>query len=206
MGLIGYINAIFGIKFDDQLFLSDAKRKLPASLQASSSSSRTSARAKNINTSPSVRANNVGTSQIRETYGKRYENAWQNHPKTHMGENSSRASNDLMIQSHQGSRVLPPSMRSLIPVPNPQYGGPSDLYRPSGVVDEQTVGDERHIYQTALQVLISSFINMPYKQAMKLLSYILFLSYLAGFSTQCFLNNEGEYFLDRRYLWSGSSK
>ncbi|KAF5772220.1 putative DNA helicase chromatin remodeling SNF2 family [Helianthus annuus] len=103
----------------------NSKRKLPQSLQTSSSGSR-----------PSVRAKSVGTSQNHETF---YDNEWQNLVK--MGENSSRANNDLMKENHHGSRVLPPSMRSLMPVPKPQAGD----------VDEQAVGDERQILQVALQ-------------------------------------------------------
>lgn len=121
---------------------------LPASLQAFSSSYK-----------PNARAKSVGTSQIRETYGKPNENARQNNVKTHMGESSSRANNDLMDENH-GSRILPPSMWSS----NAQYGSLSEPYRPSGVVDEQAVVDERHVYREALQVLISSCIDMYYKR------------------------------------------
>lgn len=70
-----------------------------------------------------------------------------------MEEVFNRASNDVMNDNH-GSRVLPPSMKHTIPLPNMQYPGQSDLFRPGGV-DEQAVGDERLIYQVALQVLVS---------------------------------------------------
>ncbi|KAI3817047.1 hypothetical protein L1987_10834 [Smallanthus sonchifolius] len=127
----------------------NSKRTLPASLQPFSSSFR-----------PSVPVKGVGTSQVRETLVKPYTNAWQSHAKTHMGEHFSRVSNDLIKENHHGSRILPSSMRSPMSFPNAQYGGPSDLYHPSGVVDEQAVADERHIYQVALQGL-----NQPAKEA-----------------------------------------
>ncbi|KAL8257993.1 hypothetical protein R6Q59_030034 [Mikania micrantha] len=128
--------------------LGNSKRMLPLSIQPSSSGSR-----------PSVPVKAVGTSQMHENYGKHSTNPWQNHAKIHMGEHFSRVSNDLMKENHNG-RVLPVSLRSPMSVPNAQYGGPSDLYRPSGVVDEQAVGDERHIYEVALHDL-----NQPLKEA-----------------------------------------
>lgn len=148
LGVIGYITAIFGMEFDNKLYSSDAKRKLPPSIQgfqASSSSSR-----------PNVPVKGVGSSQSRETYGRSYANLQQNHAKTHIGEHSSRANNDSMRENHHVGRVLPQTMISPMSGPNAQYGNPSDHYHPSGVVDEQAIGDERHIYQVALQVLISS--------------------------------------------------
>ncbi|XP_076952691.1 helicase-like transcription factor CHR28 isoform X2 [Bidens hawaiensis] len=131
--------------FDNQLLPSDTKRMLPASLQAFSSSYK-----------PNACAKSVGTSQIREAYGKSDENARQNNVKTHMGESSSRANNDLMNDNNHGSRILPPSMWS----PNAQYGSLSEPYRPSGVVDEQAVVDERHVYREALQ-----HVNQPLNEA-----------------------------------------
>ncbi|KAK1416357.1 hypothetical protein QVD17_32148 [Tagetes erecta] len=127
----------------------DAKRKLPSSIRASSSSSR-----------PSVPPKGVGTSQSRETYGKQYANAGQSHAKTHMGEHLSRATNDLIKENNHVGRVLPQTMRPTISGPNAQYGNPSDHYHPSGVVDEQAIGDERHIYQVALEDL-----NQPLTEA-----------------------------------------
>ncbi|KAI3696134.1 hypothetical protein L1987_79143 [Smallanthus sonchifolius] len=127
----------------------DSKRLFPSSFQPSSSSSR-----------PNVPVKVAGISQIHEINGKSYANAWQNHAKGHMEDTFSRVSNDLMKDNHHGSRVLPPSMRPHIPVPTSQYAGPPDLYRPSGVVNEQVVGDERHIYEVALQDL-----NQPLTEA-----------------------------------------
>ena len=60
-----------------------------------------------------------------------------------------------MVKDSHG-RVLPPSMKHLMPAPITPYAGQSDLYRPGGV-GEQAVGDERLIYQVALQVLVSPF-------------------------------------------------
>ncbi|XP_076882624.1 helicase-like transcription factor CHR28 [Bidens hawaiensis] len=131
--------------FDDQLLPSEIKRILPASLQAFSSSYK-----------PNVRAKSVGTNKIRETYGQPNENARENNVKTHMGESSSRANNDSMNENYHGGRILPPSMWS----PNAQYGGVSDPYRPSAVVDEQAVVDERHVYREALQ-----HVNQPLNEA-----------------------------------------
>ncbi|KAI3778638.1 hypothetical protein L2E82_08019 [Cichorium intybus] len=116
------------------------KRTLPSSLQPPSSSSR-----------QSVPVRGVGSSQIRETYGKPYPHGLPHHSKVHMEEVFNRSSNDVMNDNH-GSRVLPPSMKHTIPLPNMQYPGQSDLFRPGGV-DEQAVGDERLIYQVALQDL-----------------------------------------------------
>ncbi|KAI3816406.1 hypothetical protein L1987_16100 [Smallanthus sonchifolius] len=127
----------------------NSKRVLPSSLQLSSSSSR-----------PNVPVKVAGISQLHEIHGKPYANAWQNHAKGHMEDTFSRVGNDLMKDNHHGSRVLPPSMRPHIPVPTSQYVGPPDLYRPSGVVNEQVVGDERHIYEVALQDL-----NQPLTEA-----------------------------------------
>ncbi|KAK9063856.1 hypothetical protein SSX86_017728 [Deinandra increscens subsp. villosa] len=63
------------------------------------------------------------------------------------------ANNDMTKENLYGTRLLPQSLKSPVSVPNAQHGGPSDLYRPPGVVDQQAVGDERHIYQVALQDL-----------------------------------------------------
>ncbi|KAM0019730.1 putative DNA helicase chromatin remodeling SNF2 family [Helianthus debilis subsp. tardiflorus] len=130
----------------------NSKRVLPTTLQQPSSISR-----------PSVPVKAVGTSQMRETYVKPYANAWQNRGKAHMEDSFSRFGpygNDLMKDNHHGSRILPSSMRPHVPVPTSQYAGPPDLYRPSGAVDEQAVGDERLIYQVALQDL-----NQPLTEA-----------------------------------------
>lgn len=116
----------------------NSKRALPSSIQPPSSSSR-----------PNVPVRGVGSSQTRETYGKPYTHGWPNHVKNHIEDNFNRATNDAMKDNH-GSRVLPSYMNSPMAVPNAQYA--SDLYRPA-VVDEQAVGDERLIYQVALQDL-----------------------------------------------------
>ncbi|KAI3734234.1 hypothetical protein L6452_13699 [Arctium lappa] len=134
----------FRDSFDNQLFQKDSERLHPSSLQPSSSRS-------------NFPLKNIGSSQTRETYGKPYANAWRSHAKVHMEENFSRASNDAVKDSH--GRVLPPSMKLPMPAPTAQYAGQSDLYRPGGVV-EQAVGDERLIYQVALQDL-----NQPLTEA-----------------------------------------
>lgn len=131
----------------NQFFPTDSKRMLPSSFQPSSSSSRP--------------VKDVGSTRIRETYGNPYAaHTWQNHSKAHVEDTFSRASNDMMKDNHHGIRILPPSMKPHIPPPS--YGGPSDIYRPTGVVDEQAVVDERHIYQVALQVFMSPSINCKY--------------------------------------------
>lgn len=123
----------------------NSKRMLPSSFQPSSSSSRP--------------VKDVGSTRIRETYGNPYAaHTWQNHSKAHVEDTFSRASNDMLKDNNHGIRILPPSMKPHIPPPS--YGGPSDIYRPAGVVDEQAVVDERHIYQVALQDL-----NQPLAEA-----------------------------------------
>lgn len=134
----------FTHSFDNQLFLKDSERLHPPSLQPSSSRS-------------NFPLKSGGSSQTRETYGKPYAHARGSNTKVHMEENFSRASNDVVKDSH--GRVLPPSMKLPMPAPTTQYAGQSDLYRPGGVV-EQAVGDERLIYQVALQDL-----NQPLTEA-----------------------------------------
>lgn len=130
-------------EFNSQLRTKDAKRKLPSSLQSSSS-----------NSSPSLRVKDVGSSQIPEKYGKPYPPALSSPTNLHMQDNFSRANYDVAMQNHHGSRVLPPWMQASTSVPATWYGGQSDPYHP-GVVQE-TVGDERHIYEVALRVLVFS--------------------------------------------------
>nr|XP_043612556.1 helicase-like transcription factor CHR28 [Erigeron canadensis] len=138
----------FNQDYDDQLQIvssssnnfgssNNFRRTLPSSIQQISSSSR-----------PSHSVKDVGSSRSRETYGQ----TWQN-PKAYKEDNFGRSSNDVMNGNHHGSRVLPPSMNPPMSVPTSQYGGAIELYRPAGVIDEQEVGDERLIYQTALQDL-----------------------------------------------------
>lgn len=129
-------------------YLTDPKRVLPSSLQPLLSSS----------SRPSVPVKN----QIRENYGQQYANALQNRGKAHLENDFGRVGNDLMNNNHLGNRVLPPSLKPHVPVPTSQYAVPPDLYRaaptpdlyrPSGPANEP-VGDERLIYQVALQVLV----------------------------------------------------
>ncbi|XP_076905019.1 helicase-like transcription factor CHR28 isoform X1 [Bidens hawaiensis] len=121
------------------------KRVLPSSLQPllSSSSSRPSAPVK---------------SQIRENYGQQYANVLQSRGKAHLEDGFGRVGNDLMNNNHHGNRVLPPSLKLHVPVPTSQYAVPPDLYRAAPT--PEPVGDERLIYQVALQDL-----NQPLTEA-----------------------------------------
>ncbi|KAK9059952.1 hypothetical protein SSX86_020656 [Deinandra increscens subsp. villosa] len=137
-GHSSHSNHNIGSKYTKLSSKNDSKRMLPSSLQPSSTSSWLS-----------VLTKGIGTSQILETCA----NALKNRLKAYMEDAFSRVSNYLMKDNHHGSRALSPSVILHTPVRTSQYVGPVDLYRPAGVVDEQMVDDERHIYQVALQDL-----------------------------------------------------
>lgn len=159
--------------FDDQLQIissssnnfgssNNSKRMLPSSLQPSSSSSR-----------PSVPGRGTGGIQFREkpealewrnnlkakledTSKIRKEpkaHAWQTNLKADLESTYKKVSIDLTKEKSHASRMLPSSLRPPMSVPPTPYGGPSDIYRPGPVVDNQSIGDERLILQTALQDL-----------------------------------------------------
>ncbi|KAI3719806.1 hypothetical protein L6452_20711 [Arctium lappa] len=139
-----------GTEFDNQLHPKGAKRKLPPSLQSSSS-----------NSSPSLRVKDVGSSQFHENYGKPYPPAPSSHTNLHMQDNFSRSNYDVAMKNHHGSRVLPPWMQDSTSVPATRYAGQSDPYHPGAV--QETVGDERHIYEVALRGLHQPILeaNLP---------------------------------------------
>lgn len=130
----------FSTKFDNRLFPTDKKRLLPATLQPYSP------------TSTKVPVNDMMKEDfhpkrlIQPSLVPGIPSSMRRRPNTsdfRMEKNSSRASNDMMNDNDHAVRILPPSLMSDIQ---------SDLYRSGGVVDEQAAGDERLIYQTALQV------------------------------------------------------
>ena len=59
---------------------------------------------------------------------------------------------------YEGNRILPSSLMHGKSVSMTQFGGPSDLAYRSGSADERAVGgDERLIYQAALEVFGTFF-------------------------------------------------
>lgn len=111
----------------------DVKRMLPSSLQPSSSSFIPSVPVKDV-TSSQIHGNNVKPYSLR---GSRY---------------------DVAMKNDYGSRLLPPSMNASMSVSSTKVVGQSDRYRPEVVQEE--VGDERLIYQVAVQNL-----NQPIVEA-----------------------------------------
>ncbi|KAI3498021.1 hypothetical protein L1887_33714 [Cichorium endivia] len=122
-----------GSETDDQLPQKDAKRMLPSYLQNPSSSS----------SRPSL--------QRHDNYEKLDLPTSSSHATIHPQDNFSWDHNDVAMKSNHGSRLLPPSMNPPMSVSTTQYAGQFGHSRP-GVVEE-TVGDERLIYQVALRDL-----------------------------------------------------
>nr|GEW86031.1 helicase-like transcription factor CHR28 [Tanacetum cinerariifolium] len=141
---------------------SNNKRMLPPSMQPSSSSFRPSVPGRGtggiqIREKPdahecrnNLKAQLEDTSKMRE---KHHAHAWQTNLKADMENTYKKVSIDLTKEKSHASRVLPPSLRPPMSVPSTPYGGPSDINRPGPVVDNQSIGDERLILQTALQDL-----------------------------------------------------
>ncbi|CAH1434556.1 unnamed protein product [Lactuca virosa] len=133
-----------GSDSDDQLSQKDAKRMLPSYLQnPSSSSSRTSLQRHESYPVP------ASSSQTKFDF----------HPQ----DNYSWAHTDLAMKNNHGSRLLPPSMKPPVSIPSTtHYAGQSGHSLP-GIVEE-TVGDERLIYQVALRDLYQPTIEatLPY--------------------------------------------
>ncbi|KAJ9563696.1 hypothetical protein OSB04_008856 [Centaurea solstitialis] len=130
-----------GTEFDNRLHPPEgAKRMLPSSFQPSSSKS-----------SSSLGVKDVGSSRIHESYGKPDPPALSSHTNAQMQENFSRLNYDAAARNHDGIRVLPPWMQASKTGPATRYGGQSDPYHPVAV--QETVGDERHIYEVAIRGL-----------------------------------------------------
>ncbi|KAI3472979.1 hypothetical protein Pfo_030030 [Paulownia fortunei] len=112
------------------------KRSLPASLQPSTSN----VRSNNL-------VENVGASEIRETYGKSYQSAaWSNssNGKNSMKENFIWGNgNDSSLHEKKGNRLLPPSLM------------PGKHSSPTAFVGEERPAgaDERFVFQAAVQDL-----------------------------------------------------
>lgn len=120
------------------------KRTLPAFPQPHS-----------LNTKSKSSVENMNSSQIRDTFGNAYHLAG---PSTVNSKGYMRdyyvKKNDDDIMMYEGNRILPSSLMHGKSVSMTQFGGPSDLAYRSGSADERAVGgDERLIYQAALEDL-----------------------------------------------------
>ncbi|KAH9707388.1 Helicase-like transcription factor CHR28 [Citrus sinensis] len=120
------------------------KRTLPAFPQPHS-----------LNTKSKSSVENMNSSQIRDTFGNAYHLAG---PSTVNSKGYIRdyyvKKNDDDIMMYEGNRILPSSLMHGKSVSMTQFGGPSDLAYRSGSADERAVGgDERLIYQAALEDL-----------------------------------------------------
>ncbi|XP_073297854.1 helicase-like transcription factor CHR28 isoform X1 [Primulina huaijiensis] len=128
-------------------FPESMKRALPASIQPSIS------RAISNNL-----VENVGGSQIRETYGKYYQPATLSdslNGKNHMVEDFHRVTvNDSTLYEKRGNRLLPSSLMIGKYSPTLQVLSSNDSMHQTGVGEERIAGaDERFVYQAALQDL-----------------------------------------------------
>ncbi|XP_011095177.1 helicase-like transcription factor CHR28 [Sesamum indicum] len=123
------------------------KRALPASLQPSTSSMRSN----NL-------VENVGASEIRETYGKSYHSATWSSPSN--GRNSMKedfmwgGGNDSSLYERKGNRLLPPSLMPGKHSSATPFVGSNDTFHHTGVAEERPAGaDERFVFQAAVQDL-----------------------------------------------------
>ncbi|KAL9420368.1 hypothetical protein AB3S75_038027 [Citrus x aurantiifolia] len=108
-----------------------------------------------LNTKSKSSVENMNSSQIRDTFGNAYHLAG---PSTVNSKGYMRdyyvKKNDDDIMMYEGNRILPSSLMHGKSVSMTQFGGPSDLAYRSGSADERAVGgDERLIYQAALEDL-----------------------------------------------------
>ncbi|KAK4395990.1 KH domain-containing protein [Sesamum angolense] len=110
----------------------------------------------------SMRSNNlvenVGASEIRETYGKSYQSAtWSSSSN---GRNSMKedfmwgGGNDSSLYERKGNRLLPPSLMPGKHSSATPFVGSNDTFHHTGVAEERPAGaDERFVFQAAVQDL-----------------------------------------------------
>lgn len=124
------------------------KRALPSSLQPSTS-----------NVRPNNLVENVGPSDIRETYGKSYQSP--SNGMNSMKENPIWGSeNDPSFFEKRGNRQLPLSLMAAKHSSHTPYGGQNDSFHHSGIGEERPAGaDERFVFQAAVQVLVCAFLR-----------------------------------------------
>ncbi|XP_073138962.1 helicase-like transcription factor CHR28 isoform X2 [Henckelia pumila] len=137
----------FNTTHESRSFPESMKRTLPASIQPSISS----ARLNNF-------VENVGGSQIHETYGKYDQPAtWSDssNGKNHMVEDFHRGTgNDLSFYEKRGNRLLPSSLMTGKYSPALQVFSSNDSMYQTGLGEERNPGaDERFVYQAALEDL-----------------------------------------------------
>ncbi|KAL0450881.1 UNVERIFIED_CONTAM: Helicase-like transcription factor CHR28 [Sesamum latifolium] len=101
---------------------------------------------------------NVGASEIRETYGKSYQPAtWSSSSN---GRNSMKedfmwgGGNDSSLYERKGNRLLPPSLMPGKHSSATPFVGSNDTFHHTGVAEERPAGaDERFVFQAAVQDL-----------------------------------------------------
>ncbi|KAL0310107.1 UNVERIFIED_CONTAM: Helicase-like transcription factor CHR28 [Sesamum radiatum] len=106
----------------------------------------------------SSRPQNVGASEIRETYGKSYQSAtWSSSSN---GRNSMKedfmwgGGNDSSLYERKGNRLLPPSLMPGKHSSATPFVGSNDTFHHTGVAEERPAGaDERFVFQAAVQDL-----------------------------------------------------
>lgn len=141
---------MFGIDYDQYISQLGYKRALPASIQPQVPNSRS------INL-----VENVGSSQMRETYGKTF----SSQPKSILGmdqNQTGRGSDDKLITyPGRGSRVLPLSLLHAKSTSTSQHTNLVDPVFRSTTGEERVVEyDERLIFQAALQVIFSGHFRL----------------------------------------------